>query len=290
MICVVALAGMAQGLRELNSATPRGTNEATRLVIKRPVASSAKKGEKSGPDYVLYRNLVRRNSWLEGQGSPITQREADSLPYYFRLSMRNARGHWQFVEALKGSSLTSDHPLTPYILDKGPRRPGDTDATGEWREKIAAVGQWFLTADLSGENLVEERAYEAKADSAGLIYVFQPVRLDDGTVIATFLNDWGLPVDIDESESHYYGNVVRITYGAGGLDSVVDFLDSKGLRRYNEYGVDRVGYEFDGRGLLVRKTNRNLVGNLMRDNRGYVGYDIEYIDGQVSETGIETLE
>ena len=35
-------------------------------------------------DYVLYRNIVRRQTWLVGQGEPITQEVANHLPYYFR--------------------------------------------------------------------------------------------------------------------------------------------------------------------------------------------------------------
>lgn len=271
-------AAQNKSLRELSSTSH---NAAARLNTERPRVAprSQAKGADSGkkePDYLLFRNVVRKNSWLVGQGEPISQDVADKLPYYFRLSMKNDKGHYQFVEALRGQNLTTMHPLTPYILDKDNRLEGEPESVSEWRQKIGTVGQWMLTADLSGENMIEERAYEAVEKNANLIYVFQPVKIDANHAIASYLNDWGLPVDINESDDHYYGNVVQITYGATGLDSIVDFLDGRGLRRYNEFGVDQVRYAHDRNDRLTAHTNHNVVGRPMSDLYGHCGELIEY--------------
>lgn len=285
LLSAVLLTGMAwtvstaqaQSIRE--NISNNSPNKATQLKIERPKVQAAGTKKGSEPGYALYRNVIRKDSWLVGQGEPLNQAEADRLPYYFRLSMKNDNGHYQFVEALHGNELTSAHPLTPYILDKNNSRDDDSEQTAKWREKIATVGQWFLTSDLSGENLIEERAYEAKADNANLIYVFQPVKTDDNHAMASYLNDWGLPVDIDESPDHFYGNVVQITYAADGNDSIVDFLDGRGLRRYNEFGVDQILYEFDGKGRPTKFVNRNVVGRPMLDSNNFCGQIFEYEDG-----------
>lgn len=255
-------------------------NKETRLKIERPKATTSKASAgsaKKEPEYMLYRNVVRKNSWLTGQGEPITQAEADKLPYYFRLSMKNDKGHYQFVEAMKGNRLTTEHPVTPYILDKENHPEIESESNREWREKIGRVGQWLLTPDLSGENMVEERAYEAVEGEANLIYVFQPVKTGENRVIAGYLNDWGLPVDINDStDDHYYGNVVQIQYNPDGTDAVVDFLDGRGLRRYNEFRVDQIRFVYDDKGRIAEITNHNVVGTPMKDAAGNYGVKIIY--------------
>lgn len=164
---------------------------------------------KRSNDYVLYRDVVRRYTWLEGLGEPITQEIANHLPYYFRLSMKNDAGHYQMVEALHGKELTTAHPLSTYILDKN----NDTDENNqEWRKRLLTVGQWLFYSDLSGENVVEERAYEAKTDNAQLVYAMQVVRNDPTHVTLTYLDSWGLPADMNEDDSYTYGSVVYVTY------------------------------------------------------------------------------
>ena len=58
-------------------------NEETRLVLEKPAPRvvKAKAGEAAPePDYVLYRDITRRYSWIVGKGDPITQEGADHLP------------------------------------------------------------------------------------------------------------------------------------------------------------------------------------------------------------------
>lgn len=284
VVAVMAALCPVMSLAQIRTNIP---NKATQLNIERVAiqpTSKAKSGsgkkdaQVKEPEYALYRNLVRKNSWLVGQGEPITQEVANHLPYYFRLSMKNDKGHYQFVEALHGESLTTAHPLSPYILDKTHEDITDSEETREWRRKISTVGQWLLTSDLSGENMIEERAYEAVDKNANLIYVFQPVMIDSIHAICTYLNDWGLPVDIQEGDDHYYGSVVQITYGVNGNDSIVDFIDGKGLRRYNEYLVDQIQYTFDNKDRMTSMTNHNVVGRLMNDVSSYSGKSIKYDD------------
>lgn len=223
----------------------------------------------------LYRNVVRRYSWLEGQGEPISQEIANHLPYYYRLSMKNDAGHWLLVEAMHGNKLTTEHQLTPYILDKR----YDADSTSiDWIEQLNRVGWWLFIPDLSGENVVEERAYEAKTDNAALIYTSQIVRIDAQHATITYNDSWGMPADMNESDEYIYGSVASITYNSCGLDSIVDYLDGAGYRKSNTNGVDQERMYYDSKMRLVRHTSNNIVGDMTIDNWGNCGNTYTYDD------------
>ena len=226
-------------------------------------------------DYVLYRDVVRKYTWLEGVGEPITQDVANHLPYYFRLSMKNKAGHYQVVEALYGDTLIVDHPLSTYILDKY----NDVSAKNqEWRRRLLTIGQWLFYADISGENVVEERAYEAKFDNAQLVYAMQVVRNDSTHVTLTYLDSWGLPADMNENDSYTYGSVVYVTYSNTGCDSIIDYLDGKGYRKINTNGVDQQRYIYDEKHRITQVTSNNCVGDYTINNWGNCGVQYIYDD------------
>ncbi|MBQ6307719.1 MAG: hypothetical protein IJK78_14280 [Bacteroidales bacterium] len=224
---------------------------------------------------ILFGDVIRRYTWLEGLGEPISQSEANHLPYYYRLSMKNDAGHYQLVEALHGTSLTSSHPLSTYILDK---ENDINDKNKEWREKLLTVGQWVFYSDLSGENVVEERAYEAKEKNAKLIYSMQPVRNDSSHVTIAYTDSYGYPADMNEDYRFTYGSVVYITYDKQGFDSIIDYLDGEGYRKPNTNGVDQTRNVYDDKGRLLLITSNNCVGDYAIDNWGNCGIKYSYND------------
>ena len=226
-------------------------------------------------DFVLFRDVVRKYTWMEGLGVPITQEEANHLPYYYRLSMKNDAGHYHMVEAMHGSSLTSLHPQSPYILDK------ENDVSGrnkEWRDRLLTVGQWIFYSDLSGKNVVEERAYEAKSKDAKLVYSMQPVRNDSNHVTIAYTDSYGYPADMNEDDRFTYGSVVYITYDKHGCDSIIDFLDGEGYRKPNTNGVDQTRCVYDEKYRPVLITSNNCVGDYAMDNWGNCGVKYVYDD------------
>lgn len=251
-------------------------NKRTKLELEPPryvkVSKVKNRTVKKEPDYVLYRNIVRQYSWIVGQGDPITQEVADHLPYYFKLSLKNEKGHWLHIQAMRGDSLTEKHEQDTYILNP------NTDMSEEnrvWREKLARVCQWYITSDLSGELVVEERAYDK---GGNMIYGFQPVKNGRNRVVGSYINDYGYPVDIAESSLYTYGNVVMITYDSHGYDSIIDYLDGAGLRRQNNDGGDQRRYLYDRKGRILRVTSNNAVGDCMIDNWGNCGNIYKYDD------------
>lgn len=216
-------------------------------------------------EYALYRGIIRKYTWYEGAGKPITAEEAGHLPYYFRLSMRNRQGHWQHVQAMHGDTMTTRHNITPYVLDK--KNAAETDNV-EWRLNVNRITQWFMTSDLTGGEVVEERAYDKYGT---LIYSFIPVKISDNTIVGSYNDAWGLPADMRPDSTTTYGSVVSITYDRCGRDSVVNFLDGQGLRKNNPNGVDRECYLYDEKDRIVQITSHNLAGDRIIDNWGNCG-------------------
>lgn len=256
------------------------TNQAKNSTVSKSKPHEVQKSTGSTEER-LYRNVVRRYSWLEGVGEPISLETASHLPYYYRLSMKNAAGHWLLVEALHGNKLTTAHPFTPYILNK----TYDADSTTmDWIEQLKRVGWWLFMTDLSGENVVEERAYEAKADNAALIYSSQIVRTDDTHATISYNDSWGRPADMNESEQYIYGSVVRITYNSCGLDSIIDYIDGAGYRKSNTNGVDQERMYYDAKMRLILHTSNNIAGDMATDNWGNWGNRYTYDDAHNAYT------
>lgn len=228
--------------------------------------------------YTLYRNVMRQYTWLVGQGAPISQEEANHLPVYFRLSMKNEQGNYQYIEAMHGDTLTTNHNVSPYFVDKN--RDGEY-VDRDWFVGIGRIAKWFIISDNSGSKVVEERAYTKDGD---MVYGFIPVLNDSNHVTGSYNDSWGRPADFNEVEDNVYGSVVSITYDAVGRDSIVDYLDGKGYRKLNPNGIDQERFKYDSKNRLIMRTSHNFVGDYMIDNWGNCGNKYEYAEDGKSYT------
>lgn len=271
LLFIVICVSMQNSAQIRNSLS--GKNNNTRLVLE-PVTKKAHKtktnASKKEVDYVLYRNIVRQHTWLVGQGEPITQEVANHLPHYFKLSMKNAQGHWQHIQAIHGDTMTTHHNQHTYIINT---KNDEKVADKEWLERLRQVSQWFITADMSGDNVAEERAYDK---DGYMIYGFIPIQNDSIHVTGSYINQWGNPVDMMEREENTYGSVVYITYDKQGCDYIIDFLDGEGMRKLNINGVDQERTVYDEKLRPTLQTSHNCVGDYCIDNWGNCGNRYEY--------------
>ena len=245
-------------------------NQATQLVLKNPNKKDAA-GRAVKADTAYYRDIVRKYGWMEGLGKPITQTIARHLPYYYRMSMKNEAGHWQHVEAMHGDSMTTLHPISTYIIDKD--ITDDNLANKEWVSLLNTVTQWVFTTNFEGTEVYEERSYDAKNN---MVYSYSAIKSNDGRMIGSYNDAWGKPADMREDSTSTYGSVVCITYDNNGCDSIIDFLDGQGFRKYNNNGVDQTRFVHDSNGYVTEAMSCNCVGDPIIDNWGNCGHSIVY--------------
>ena len=245
-------------------------NQSTKLVIKQVEKTNAK-GQVTKVDTAYYREVVRKYGWMEGLGEPISLSIANHLPYYYRMSMKNNKGHWQHVEAMHGDSRTVSHPISTYIIDKDDTSDNSENQT--WIDLLKTVTQWVFTTDFEGGIVYEERSYDANNN---MVYSYSAIRNQDGRVTGSYNDAWGKPADMREDTLNTYGSVVCITFDRNGCDSIVDYLDGQGLRKLNNNGVDQDRNKYDDKGFLLETMSCNCVGDLTHDKWGNCGYSVIY--------------
>lgn len=236
-------------------------------------------------DTLYFRNVVRKYGWLEGLGEEIDLLTAMHLPYYYRMTMKNKKGHFLHVEAMHADSLTSQHPTGNYIVSKTDEIVADKDTA--WHQLLKTVSQWLFITNYDGDEVYEERSYDNKNN---MIYSYSSVKNINGTIIGSYNDAWGRPADMREDVNNYYGSVVGITYDRNGYDSIIDYLDGCGYRKHNNDGVDQTRYIHNENGYVIAAWSCNLVGDKILDNWGNCGYTIDYdfINGRRTKTVRDT--
>ena len=257
----------SSSIRTSIAKTKDGYNPETKIKIQ------THKNSNKPEEFELYRSIIRKHSWYVGVGEPISQELANKLPYYFKLSMKNDKGNWQHVQAMHGNRMTTKHNISPYIFDK--RYDTSNDENNDWAKMLQSVTQWVITPDLSGKEVIEERAYTAEGN---LVYSFLPVKIKNGKITGSYNDSFGFPVDMRREEGNTYGSIVRITYDCCGRDSIIDFLDGEGFRKHNNDGVDQVRNVYDNKDRIILSTSNNMVGDYTLDNWGNCGNRYEYIN------------
>lgn len=274
LLCFSAITIQAQIRRDIASSLKEVLSEkhnpSTKLEIGK-AEQTAKNGKVIKADTAYYRDVVRHYGWMDGLGDPISLNTAMHLPYYYRMSMKNEAGRWQHVEAMHGKDLTTNHPIGTYIIDKD--ISDDNLANQEWLSLLQSVTQWVFTSNFEGNEMIEERAYDADNN---MVYSYSAIQNYDGRMTGSYNDAWGFPADMREDSTCTYGSIVCITFDRNGCDSIIDYLDGAGLRKYNNNGVDQDRYAYDDNGFVLSHMSCNCVGDPITDNWGNCGYSISY--------------
>lgn len=271
VLAALPLCVMAQGLNKPNRATKLVVKPKKKTVV--TGGTTQTKEEVVVEDTAYYRDMVRKNQWYEGRGDSLTREQALHLPCYFRMTIKNGAGHWQHVEAMCGDTLTANHDISHYVLDK--RFDSSSASNKQWVERLSTVAQWFLTTGIDEDVVVEERAYDSEGN---MVYGYLPTRNANGRITGCYNDQWGLPVDMSEDSLYTYGSVVYIALDRCGRDSIIDFLDGQGLPKLNPNGVDQQRYRYDDKDRIIESTSHNIVGDRVIDNWGNCGNTFDYIN------------
>ena len=287
LMTILPMCTMAQSLNAVSRVNP-----ATKLTIDRSSrhrvmidGRAMAKKDVVMEDTAYYRDIVRKYQWYEGRGDAITKELAYHLPCYFRLTMKNSAGHWQHVEAMCGDTLTTSHDISHYALDK--RFDKTSESNQLWAQRLSTVAQWFLTTGLNQDEVVEERAYDADGN---MVYSYLPTRRTNNRIVGCYNDQWGQPIDMNETSQNTYGTVVYIAMDHCGRDSIIDFLDGQGIPKYNTNGVDQQRYAYDDHDRITLSTSHNVVGDRIMDNWGNCGNIFEYNDSinSLTKTTVDT--
>ena len=239
--------------------------------------TSNTKGVKNGNkvisnDTIYCRRTKKQHGWFAPMDT-ITKDITCHLGYSFRLTKKNVAGHWLRMECLDSYGNYVKGSLSPYILKLGSAAESDKNANSDWVEKLKTACIWEFIADYTGETIVQERAYD---ENMNIIYTFSRVPIGNGQYNCSYKDNYGLPAEMRNDEEYTYGTLVRITEDRWGNDSVIQYIDAKGLPKLNSDSVAMEVYICDKYGHILKQQSRNMDGSLAIDNWGNCGVEYEW--------------
>ena len=243
-------------------------------------------------DTVYSRNFTKRNGWIIPMGE-ISQEQMSHRNQSFRFTRRNSRGHWLRVDAVDSYGRLQEGIFDPYLI-----KMGNTDADGgadrQWVERLKHTAILEIVPDVGGERVVQERVYDS-AHNIVYIYTVTPIGTDSlghPRYVGTYRNAIGHFADMrpDTTGTYTYGTLVMLTHDRCGHDSIVEFMDAKGLKRPNADGVAMESRVYDDAGDCVLIRSHDAEGRPVHDLVSNCGTGLVYADHQLIQmTYLDTL-
>lgn len=224
----------------------------------------------------LYRSKVKQHGWVRGRGLPITEETASHLSTYYRFSQKNKAGHWTKMECLDAFG----HPKScgsTYLIN--PNDDDDKQLDENWRDKLKEIVYWEFVGDNTGENCVQENAYNKDGE---LILSYTPVRVGDNKYMGHYVDAWGLPAKMRNEQGAKY---VLVQWDENGYECDVSFIGDDGFFKRNNWGAYRSKYCYDKDGFLMQHMSVNVDGEYMLDRAGNSGMRVTH-----NEWGLTTSE
>lgn len=208
----------------------------------------------------------------------ISKEEASHRNLSFRFTNCNSQGNWCKMELIDGYGNYTTGGMNPYILKVN---SADTDslANTDWVEKIKTECIYEFISDPTGKNVIQERAYDKDMN---IVYTYSrtPIGTDSlghNKYVGSYKDCYGLPAEMrkDTTNTYTYGTLVMLTEDIWGNDSIIEYMDAKGLKKVNADGVAMEVFICDKEGHQLKQQSRDANGNLTIDNWGNCG--IEYV-------------
>lgn len=215
----------------------------------------------------------KQNGWFAPMDT-ISKEMASHRNYAMRFSNKNKAGNWSRMECVDGYGNYVKGQMSPYIL-KLSSYDTDQNANQEWVEKLKTICIYEFIADYSGKVIVQERAYD---EDMNLIYTYSRVPIGNKQYIGSYKDCYGLPAEMRTNEDYTYGTLVKITEDVYGNDSIIQYVDAKGVPKQNSDGVALEVYSYDKFGHLLKQQSCNSDGTLAIDNWGNCGVEYKWND------------
>lgn len=260
LLIVNVLAIHAQSLRE---------QIAKKEIIKKEEVSSITTSRKN-PDTVYCISTLKQYGWFKPYKS-VTLDYARKHGHYYMFTQKNAKGHWTHMETMNGYGKRVWNGLRPYILSNSNDPLGDK----EWVKKVETACVFDFIADPYGDNVVQERAYDKDMN---IVYIFSRTPIGEGVYIGSYKDYLGLPAEmrLDTLDLYTYGTEVIVTEDQWGNDSIIEFVDAKGVVKNTYDGSGKLIYIHDKKGRVVAFGSADHNGEFMMDDWGNCGYKYTY--------------
>lgn len=232
----------------------------------------ASKPIKAEIDTIYCLSTKRQHGWIDGLDI-VSKEDAKHNFRYFMLTNRNSDGHWTKMQVLNGyGNYVEGQGESPYILSI---KNGETDvnANRDWVRRLKTVCQYEFIEDPIMGTFVQERAYDKNMT---LVYTFSRMRIGNNKYLGTYKDSYGLPAEMRVDSAYTYGTLAVITEDIWGNDSIVEFVDSKGIPKNNNDGVGMEVQVGDKYGHIIKQMSCDHDGNLVIDNWGHCGAENTY--------------
>lgn len=249
-----------------------------KILNNKPKTSVKRKSRKvHAADTVYCIQTKKQHGWF-APVRIITKEEASHRNLTYRFTHRNSQGNWCKMELIDGYGNYTTGGMSPYIL-KVHSADTDTLANKDWVEKIKTGCIYEFIADPTGKNVIQERVYDKDMN---IIYTYSrtPIGTDSlghNKYVGSYKDSYGLPAEMrkDTTDTYTYGTLVMLTEDVWGNDSIIEYMDAKGLKKPNSDGVAMEVFICDKDGHPLKQQSRDSDGKLIIDNWGNCG--IEYV-------------
>lgn len=237
--------------------------------------------KQSKQDTVYSTGTIKQHGWFAPKNI-ISKDAASHRIMSFRFTNRNKNGKWLKIEAINAYGDFFSGAMKPYIL----KNSDDSLANQEWAERIKTSCIYEFIADPTGKNIIQERAYDKDYN---IVYAYSSTSIGERNgkkmFIGSYKDCYGLPAEMRPEKGFSYGTLVLITEDKRGNDSIVEYIDSKGIKKLNAELADKEYFIYDEDANLIMQQSRDSVGNLIIDKCGNCGIQFTYDErGNVKTT------
>ncbi len=279
LLCIILTLLVATGTsaQRLRGDRPAHADEPARQGQSVPAQKSSKAATTALPDTVYSTQTYKRGGWFGPLGE-ISAEDARHRSTSVRFTRRSPKGKWLRIETVDGYGDHVGGIFNPYLVKLG--NDADSEASADWAERLGTACIYDIIPDASGDNVVQERAYD-KDMNLVYIYTRTPVGTDAAgrrRYVGNYRDHLGRPAEMrpDTTGRYTYGSLVMITEDFSGNDSIVEYMDARGVKKPNGDGVAMEVHTFDSRGDCVRTESRDAAGRPVIDKWSNCGTVTEY--------------